>query len=56
MNADNTTKKTAKPLKRDWSRFNAMTEAHKFFHGSKLHCLPLNGSNYCSAFFGMICL
>ena len=29
MNADNTTKKTAKPLKHDWSRFNAMTEAQR---------------------------
>jgi putative transcriptional regulator len=29
MNADNTTKKTAKPLKHDWIRFNAMTEAQR---------------------------
>jgi len=29
MNADNTTKTTAKPLKHDWSRFDAMSKAQR---------------------------
>ena len=29
MNADNTTKTTAKPPKHDWSRFDAMSEAQR---------------------------
>ena len=29
MNADNTTKPTAKPPKHDWSRFDAMSEAQR---------------------------
>ena len=29
MNADNTTKTTAKPLKRDWNRFDAMSKAQR---------------------------
>ena len=47
MNADNTTKTTAKPPKHDWSRFDAMSEAQR--SAAAMHdpdAIPLTPSDF----------
>jgi putative transcriptional regulator len=47
MNADNTMKKTAKPSKRDWSRFDAMSEAQRHAAAmSDRDALPLTPADF----------
>jgi len=47
MNADNTTKTTAKPPKHDWSRFDAMSEAQRSATATHdADALPLTPSDF----------
>src|ERR1017187_9253151 len=47
MNADNTTKTTAKPSKRDWSRFDAMSKARRHAAATRdSDAKPLTPANF----------
>ena len=47
MNADNTTKTTAKPLKHDWSRFDAMSEAQRHAAATRdPNAMPLTPADF----------